>query len=192
YLVLAGYDMLGSRYIKHPVPLGRNVLATFIGYAFSNTVGHAIITGGSVRLRLYGSIGMSVGQISLLMAFNVFTYWLGFVLVSGVGLVIHAHHFEELVHVPSWVARLAGVICLGLIAAYIVICGVMHRPLRIKRLELPAPSLAIALGQLVVSTIDIVLAAGVLWAVLPNPEAYAPWRFLTVFAVRHHCGYMII
>lgn len=39
YLVLTGYDRLAFRYIQHPLQYSRIALASFIGYAFSNSIG---------------------------------------------------------------------------------------------------------------------------------------------------------
>ena len=53
YTAATGYDTLSSRYIRRPVPYRRTSLAAFIGTTFSNNLGFGILTGGSVRLRLY-------------------------------------------------------------------------------------------------------------------------------------------
>lgn len=54
YLLLTGYDALGLRYARHRLPYRRTALASFVGYAFSNTIGYSLVSGGSVRLRLQG------------------------------------------------------------------------------------------------------------------------------------------
>src|SRR5512136_496663 len=40
YLLLTGYDTLGLRYAHCRLPYRRTALASFVGYAFSNTIGH--------------------------------------------------------------------------------------------------------------------------------------------------------
>ena len=57
YLIMTGYDLLALRYIKHPFSYGKTALASFIGYAFANNMGFAMITGASIRYRLYSSWG---------------------------------------------------------------------------------------------------------------------------------------
>ncbi|MGH8632054.1 MAG: lysylphosphatidylglycerol synthase transmembrane domain-containing protein, partial [Burkholderiales bacterium] len=68
YLALAGYDLLGLRYIGEKLPLARVVAASFTAYAFSHNVGFAALAGGSVRLRLYSGWGLSAVQIARLVA----------------------------------------------------------------------------------------------------------------------------
>src|SRR5437868_9939500 len=47
YLALTGYDALALRYIRHPLPYRRIGLASFVTYAFSNTIGFAFVVGTS-------------------------------------------------------------------------------------------------------------------------------------------------
>ena len=42
YLIMTGYDALALRYIRHPIAYIKIVLASFIGYAFSNKIGFSI------------------------------------------------------------------------------------------------------------------------------------------------------
>src|SRR5690349_4050160 len=53
YFILTGYDYLAMYYINHTMKYRRAALAAFIGYAFSNSIGHSFLTGGGVRFRLY-------------------------------------------------------------------------------------------------------------------------------------------
>ena len=66
YVTLGGYDALALRYIQHPMPYRRVAFASFVGYAFSNSVGFAAVTGGSVRWRLYSTWGLTPGELSLI------------------------------------------------------------------------------------------------------------------------------
>ena len=87
YLLLTGYDTLGLRYARHALPYRRTALASFVGYAFCNTVGYSLVSGGSVRLRLYSGWGLSTLAITKVIAFCSVTFWLGFMAVGGVVFV---------------------------------------------------------------------------------------------------------
>ena len=78
YTIMAGYDYLAIRFIKHSLSLTRIVLASFIGNAFSNNIGFSILAGASVRYRLYSNWGLSVLEIAKVVAFYTLTQWLGF------------------------------------------------------------------------------------------------------------------
>ena len=57
YLVLTGYDQLAFVYIGREIPRWRVALASFVGYAISNNVGFALLSGTSVRYRFYSRWG---------------------------------------------------------------------------------------------------------------------------------------
>src|SRR5438045_948863 len=59
YIMLTGYDYLAIMYVRKRLGYPRIALAGFIGYAFSNSIGHSFLTGGSVRYRLYSAWGLS-------------------------------------------------------------------------------------------------------------------------------------
>ena len=49
YAVLPGYDAAALRYVGSRLPLPRVAFGSFIAYAFSQTLGFPLLTGGSVR-----------------------------------------------------------------------------------------------------------------------------------------------
>jgi len=55
YVALTGYDWSSLRYVGAPVRYRVAAETAFIAYALSNTVGLGVLTGGAVRLRLYGA-----------------------------------------------------------------------------------------------------------------------------------------
>jgi uncharacterized membrane protein YbhN (UPF0104 family) len=56
YAVLPGYDAAALRYVGSRLPLPRVAFGSFIAYAFSQTLGFPLLTGGSVRYRLRAGI----------------------------------------------------------------------------------------------------------------------------------------
>ena len=87
YLVLTAYDHLAIAYVQHPLPRGRITLASFISYAFSNTVGLSLLTGGSLRYRFYSAWGLATEEVARVLAFTTGTFWLGLFTLGGVLLV---------------------------------------------------------------------------------------------------------
>ena len=89
YLVLTGYDWLAFRYIRHSLAYARIALASFIGYAFSNSVGLSMLAGTSVRYRLYSTWGLSAVEIATVVGFYTLTLWLGLFTVAGAVFVLN-------------------------------------------------------------------------------------------------------
>jgi len=87
YAVLPGYDAMALRYIRFRLPFRRTAFGSFIAYAFSQLLGFPLLTGGSVRYRLWSAWGLSSAQIARAVSFVAFSFTLGMVAVSGVVLV---------------------------------------------------------------------------------------------------------
>ena len=69
YLALAGYDVLSLDYIRQKVPFKTVFKTSFVGFAVSNTVGHAFASGGAIRYFFYTPLGISRANVLVLIAF---------------------------------------------------------------------------------------------------------------------------
>ncbi|MDH3280661.1 MAG: hypothetical protein OEQ18_05995, partial [Gammaproteobacteria bacterium] len=63
YVVLSGYDLLGLRYAGKELPYPQVAIASFIAYAVGHNLGLAMLTGGSVRYRIYSRAGLSAVEV---------------------------------------------------------------------------------------------------------------------------------
>lgn len=57
YVALAFYDVYALRYIGKTLPAGVVGIGGFLGYAFGNTIGVSVVSGGAVRYRIYSAYG---------------------------------------------------------------------------------------------------------------------------------------
>src|SRR6202049_5083131 len=78
YAAMTGYDTLAFRNIRDPLPYRRIALASFVGYAFSNSLGHPLFTGTPIRARLYSGWGLSALQVTRIVVVCFLTFWVGF------------------------------------------------------------------------------------------------------------------
>lgn len=188
YVALTGYDVLALRYVGHPLGYPRTGLASFIAFAFSNSVGLALLTGASVRTRLYAAWGLPTPRIGRVVAFGAVTLWLGVLVVVGAALVAEPATIALLVHAPRWSLVLAGAGSLGAVAMYLGWCTLWRRPLGIRGWRFEPPSLPIALGQLAVSVLEWLAAAGVLFVLLPADTGISYPAFAGLFVVAQGLG----
>ena len=188
YAALTGYDSLAFRYIGHPLKYGRIALASFIGYAFSNNMGHSILTGSSVRLRLYTDGGVSTIQIGRVVAFCVLTLWLGVLMLGGVVFVLEPVAIPSLLYLPFSSARPLGVILLFLVGVYLAWIASRRKPLRLGEWELPIPGLKLSLAQIAVSALDWGLAGAVLYVLLPPTPGLTLPGFLAIYLLGQLAG----
>lgn len=148
YLALTVYDRLAILYIRHPLETGKVSLASFVSYAFSNTIGLSLLTAGTIRYRLYSAWGLSTEEIARLVTFTVLTFWLGIITVSGLVFISEPHALPALEHLPFHSVRVLGLFMVGLVCAYPLVIVLRKKPLRFRSWELPLPSLRLAGAQL--------------------------------------------
>lgn len=156
YAVMTGYDLLAFRYAGVRLSARRIVFASFISYAVSNSVGFAMLSGSSMRFRYYTRWGVTTESLARIVFSCAVTFWLGLLALGGASLV------------ATRVAPVAGGVLIGVVALYLTAALVWRSPIRVWRYTFPLPPISIAVTQVVLSAIDWVLAALVLYVLLPH------------------------
>lgn len=185
YLTLITYDLMGLHHIGRKLSLGRVAVTSFTSYVFAHNIGFGVVTGGSVRYRLYSTVGLSAIEIATVSVFCGLAFTVGIVAMGGVALLAEPDAVvAALPGVPLWLARVLGVACLSAIIVYLVLCAVLREPLDIRGTEFRMPSLKLGLGQLAASVFDITVAAFAMYALMPElTEAVPPLAFLGVYVL---------
>ena len=166
YLALSGYDLLAFAYIGKALSRVRIAAASMLAYAISNNVGFAMLSGASVRYRLYTRWGVTADELSRIVVSYSITFWLGLFALGGLSLLVSPP--VDVVGAPSgpWL-QAVGALLLLTPPAYLAATVVRREPLSVRGFALPMPTPRIAAGQIVVSCVDWALAGAVLYALLP-------------------------
>jgi len=180
YGILISYDALGLWYVRHPMSFGRVALASFLGYAVANNFG-LLLGGSTIRYRLYSTWGLSAGQIFRLIFLLAVTFWVGLFGLSAVVFLVDPLEIPAAMHMPFRTTRPLGVVLLVVTAAYFLWCGWRRRPVRRGRYELSPPPLRLAAVQLGVSSIDLLVAAAILYVLLPDSLNITYGKFVAVY-----------
>ncbi|WP_375469628.1 lysylphosphatidylglycerol synthase domain-containing protein [uncultured Nostoc sp.] len=188
YLVMIGYDILGFSYINRSLSWNKIALTNFISSAFSNTIGFALLTGSAIRYRFYASWGVSAVAIAQVIAFANFTFWLGMFAVAGFLFLVNPLKIPTQLHLPFTTVRPIGVIFLLLVAIYLLGSILIKQPLIIRGEEFRFPSFKISLAQIAISSFDWILAAAVLYAVLPANISLSYLDFLGIYLLAMFAG----
>ena len=181
YLVLTGYDALAFRYIHRTLEYGKIAFASFIGYAFSNNIGLSMLAGSSVRYRLYTSWGLSILEVTKMVAFYTLSLWLGLLFVGGLAFVTEPVALPALMKLPFVSARPLGVIFLAAACGYIGWSAVRKRPVMILNREIELPSTILSLTQIALSSLDWLLAGCVLYFLLPEVPGLSFPAFMGIY-----------
>lgn len=163
YVALSSYDYLALRYIGRKLSPLKWIFAGFIGFSVSNNAGHAIVSGGTIRYRLYTRWRFHGEEIVRMVTFSGFTYLVACFFLIIVGFFLtpnHAFGDGSVSRLTTEVVTLCSAI--GLLA-YFGATIFYKKPIVIKEIEFDIPSFKMALAQVFIGGADILLASLVLY-----------------------------
>ncbi|NIA16936.1 MAG: bifunctional lysylphosphatidylglycerol flippase/synthetase MprF, partial [Planctomycetes bacterium] len=142
----------------------------------------------AVRYRIYSSWGISAMETAKVALFCGFTLWLGFCGIAGVSFLFEPLPLPQFLHFPFTSVRPVGAVLLALLGGYILWASLSTKPLKIRGWELHVPGTRLALAQTAISCLDWVVAAGVLYVLLPPAASLPCVRFLGIFMLAQSIG----
>lgn len=167
YLVLTGYDWIAVNHLKKKLPLSKIMAGAVVGYACGNVLGW-LLGGNAVRYRLYSSWGFSLLEIVAFVSILSITFWLGLFLLAGIAFIALPIHLPPEVSEKLYFSQHTwGVIFLVSVAAYLMACLFIRKPIRYRDFEVSLPPFKLSVMQLVVSAGDFLLASTVLYSLMP-------------------------
>lgn len=167
YAALSGFDWLGLRHVGRPLPLGRTLLISYVSHAVSHNAGFAVLTGGGIRLRMYSAFGLGVAEVGGIVAFAGLTFALGVTTLASAAFILESGRVAPLLRLPAGMVAGLGWAGAAALALYFLWTALARRPLSIGVWRLATPSFGLALGQVVIASIDLALVAGALYVLLP-------------------------
>lgn len=167
YVALIFYDWFGLRFIGKTLNRGVVALGGFLGYAFGNTIGVSVVTGGAVRYRIYPAVCLNAFEVAAVSGYIAMALGTGLTLVGIAALTFHPGAVAGLLpYAPSTIQLVAA----GTTVLAVAVIGwlsVSQRSRSVRGHELHLPPPADLVGQLVVTLIDIAAASFALWIILP-------------------------
>ncbi len=191
YFALALYDYLALNYVgeNKKVSWWKWMLAGMLGFAISNNAGHAVVSGGAIRYRLYTRWRVRSGDIVKMLTLSGFTYFLGAAAIVVIGYFLVPHDiFNRSSGLSMGLNWLFGV-CLAAIVAYFVMTVFFHnKTIKIAQLKFQVPTTKMAVMQMGLGITDSVLAGLVLYFCLA-PFVDIPFgTFIGLFVIAQTAG----
>ena len=183
YLLLTGYDFLALCYVRRHLPWRDVEFTSFTAFAFSNNIGFQLLSGGSMRYRIYSNLGLQGGDILRIVAFCTFAYALGVITVGGLVFLFEPAEIASLLRLPRPLISACGLGLLGFGAGYLVVAAKWRRPIVFRRFRLRPPSLPLAIAQLGLASLDAVLAGTVFFVLLPADVGLGFQAYLGIYMV---------
>lgn len=173
HLLFACYDLLGRAWTGHQLPRHQVMLTGFVCYAFSINLG-SLIGGLALRFRLYRHFGLRTVQISKIFGLAVVTNWLGYAALAGGVCCFHALHWPADWPLSDKALPWLGCALWIVTAGYLGACAfAKHRRLRFRQAEFTLPSGRLALMQALVSALNWLSSAAMIWLLLPEGLPYS-------------------
>lgn len=183
YGLLSFFDVLALRYTRTPLPYRTAAPVSFISYALGHSFGNTLLTGGSIRFRMYASEGLGALDITKVVLFCGSTFWIGYLFMAGLAFTIDPPDILSLLHfhLPFMSLHPIGFLFLSIFLLYLGFALLRRKPWVFRGIELAIPSWRIALIQILLGALDLSLACGTLYALLPHDIALSFISFIGIF-----------
>ena len=164
YVALSLYDYLALHYVGGRVTWWKWMLAGMLGFAISNNAGHAVVSGGAIRYRLYTRWRIRGGDILKMLTISGFTYFLGASAIVVIGyFLIPREIFDNSVGLSMGLNTLF-IFCTAMLLTYFAVTVIFHKKsIKIGQIKFQIPSTRMALTQTILGITDSVLAGLVLY-----------------------------
>lgn len=195
FIALLGYEWSASRYAAVSLP-GRT-LATggFCAFAIGNAVGLSMLSGGSIRYRLYSRHGIGGLEIARMTVFASLSLGCALPILASLAVLADPADAAAALRLPQSALVVISLIILAIGAALLLKlhrARLAERPaadcvtVRVSRHLLRMPDAKLTLLQVLITLVDVSAAAGVLYLLLPEAPPFS--TFLLVYLIALAAG----
>jgi len=188
YVSLTGYDVLALRYIGHPLGYRSTAFASFTGYAFSNNIGYAPLTGGIIRYKLYSAWGLSAVESAQVVFFITLTSILGFITVSGISFLFEGTMIPAALHMGIRSVRPLGIFFCSVLAGLLLTTAFNKQPLKIRNFQFSLPSFRLTCMQIIVSSSVWFFSWSSFYMLLPSLKGVSYTGFIQMYVLSQFAG----
>ena len=168
YVALIARDVCALKYVGARIPASALLLGSFCGSALGNAVGFGALTGGAVRYRAYGAVGVQSDQITRIMLFITAGFGVGLAAYAAASALFAGRTIARLLHLSPMALHVGGIVTLGVIGFLVVACGLRRTPIRLGQWLIEVPGAGLTLTQILLTALDLIGAAASLWLLLPD------------------------
>lgn len=159
YSCLSMFDALAVRYAGRPLALRRTALASFTALSIGHNVGMAALSSGAVRYRFYTRWGLTGEDVAKVILFCGVTVGLGLAALGGTMLLIDLAPTHDLLGLTKPEREVIGTALILVPLVYLLLCGFIRGTLRVRTWHFDLPPLPLAIGQVVVGTLNFICVA---------------------------------
>jgi phosphatidylglycerol lysyltransferase len=192
FIILLGYEWSASRFADVKLPLPALAFGGFNAFAIGNAVGLSMLSGGSVRYRLYARNGLGPGEVARMTLFASLSLGCALPVLAALATLSDLPAAATALRLPASVlAAIAVAILLGCGALLVAISRrrLPEQPfahnllIQVGRRTLRVPGLRLAALQLLITALDVAAAATVLYLLLPEAPPFGAFLLVYLLAL---------
>ncbi|KAF0863253.1 bifunctional lysylphosphatidylglycerol flippase/synthetase MprF [Pseudomonas sp. LD120] len=192
FIILLGYEWSASRYAGVQLPGRTLVLGGFSAFAIGNAIGLSLLSGGSVRYRLYARHGLGAADVAHMTLFASLSLGCALPPLAALATLSNLPAASAALHLPQ--SLLAGIALAVLLLGAVLAAGIYRRRLpeqplrdnllvRIGRRTLRLPGRRLTFLQLIITALDVAAAATVLYLLLPETPPFGAFLLVYLLAL---------
>ncbi|MGA7807988.1 lysylphosphatidylglycerol synthase transmembrane domain-containing protein [Bradyrhizobium sp.] len=192
FCTLTFYDFFALRTIgKRQVPYNIAALSSFTSYSIGHNIGATVFTGGAIRFRIYTDYGLNAIDVAKICFLSGLTFWLGNLVVLGIGMAYHPQAASFMDLLPPAVNRLIALGCLAGIAIYFIwlVTGKNRRELGQNGWKVVLPSARLTLVQVLIGVVDLGFCATAMYLLVPAAPGIDFMSLAVVFILATLLGF---
>lgn len=186
FLAMASFEVVGLRYLgtttARKIPVTFAIATGMVANALSQSVGIAMLTGSMVRFRAYERFGLGKAEIIRLSSFVTITAIIG-LLVTGMFAFLTSNGVLRINSLEIDLVPVGLVLALITLVYLVWLLANPGREYGAGNWSFQVPSRSIGGFQLGLSSLDWILAATVLFFLLPSSSGLGYFAFLPAFFI---------
>jgi uncharacterized membrane protein YbhN (UPF0104 family) len=169
YFTLTFYDYFALRTIgRSEVPYRVAALASFTSYSIGHNVGFSVVSGGTVRYRVYSGSGLSGIEVAKICFIAGLTFWLGNLAVLGLGATFDPVAASAIDRLPLSFNRGIGIAILVALAGYVIWVSMAPRHFGRDNWEVTLPGGKLTFLQILIGIVDLACATAAMYVLMPD------------------------
>ena len=192
FVFLLGYEWSASRYAGVSLPSRTLVLGGFTAFAIGNAIGLSLLSGGSVRYRLYARHGLGASDVAHMTLFASLSLGCALPPLAALATLSNLPAASAALHLPE--ALLGTIAVAVLLLGAVLAVGIYRRRLpeqpfkdsllvRAGRRTLRLPGRRLTFLQLLITALDVAAAATVLYLLLPEAPPFGAFVLVYLLAL---------
>ncbi|WP_237860020.1 bifunctional lysylphosphatidylglycerol flippase/synthetase MprF [Pseudomonas sp. PGPR81] len=192
FVILLGYEWSACRYAAVKLPGRTLLLGGFSAFAIGNAIGLSMLSGGSVRYRLYAREGLGAAEVARMTVFASLSLGCALPPLAALATLSNLPAAATALHLPTPVLATVAIGVLALTA--VLVTGLYRRRLaeqplpdsllvQLGRRTLRLPGARLAALQLAITALDIAAAATVLYLLLPQAPPFGTFVLVYLLAL---------